>query len=100
MVAKDHQLILTLKRAGLKTNTNMYLGELHDIDGNIMVYLPSAPVKQKWYPLSQFNNVIVVDKLESKIVEVELIPNQGELDEQPEYTARIINPLNFNFHDN
>ena len=78
----------------------MYLGELHDVDGNIMVYLPSAPTKQKWYPLSKFNNVIVVDKLESRIVEVELIPNEGELDEQPEYTARVINLLNFNFHDN
>jgi hypothetical protein len=78
----------------------MYLGELHDIDGKIMVYLPSAPTKQKWYPLSKFNNVIVVDKLESRIVEVELIPNEGELDEQPEYTARVINLLNFNFHDN
>jgi hypothetical protein len=78
----------------------MYLGELHKLpDGKIMVYLPSAPTQQKWYELSTFNNVIVVDKLESKIVEVELIPNQGELDEQPEYTARIINPL-INFHDN
>ena len=74
----------------------MYLGELHDIDGNIMVYLPSVPTKQKWYPLSKFNNVIVVDKLESRIVEVELIPNQGELDEQPEYTARIVSQVNLN----
>jgi hypothetical protein len=78
----------------------MYLGELHKLpDGKVMVYLPSAPTQQKWYELSTFNNVTVVDKLESKIVEVELIPNQGELDEQPEYTARIINPL-INFHDN
>jgi hypothetical protein len=96
IIAKDYQLILTLKEAGPKTNTHMYLGELHDIDGNIMVYLPSAPVKQKWYPLSQFNNVIVVDKLESRIVEVELIPNEGELDEQPEYTARIVSQVNLN----
>ena len=95
MVAKDYQLILTLKEAGPKTR-NMYLGELHNIDGNIMVYLPSVPTKQKWYPLSQFNNVIVVDKLESKIVEVELIPNEGELDEQPEYTARIVSQINLN----
>jgi hypothetical protein len=78
----------------------MYLGELHELpDGKIMVYLPSAPTQQKWYELSKFNNVTVVDKLDSRIVEVELIPNQGELDEQPEYTARIINRL-INFHDN
>ena len=95
MVARDYQLTQILKRAGLKTR-NMYLGELHNIDGNIMVYLPSVPTKQKWYPLSQFNNVIVVDKLESKIVEVELIPNEGELDEQPEYTARIVSQINLN----
>ena len=75
----------------------MYLGELHKLpDGKIMVYLPSAPTQQKWYELSTFNNVIVVDKLESRIVEVELIPNQGELDEQPEYTARIVSQLNLN----
>ena len=75
----------------------MYLGELHELpDGKIMVYLPSAPTQQKWYELSTFNNVIVVDKLESRIVEVELIPNEGELDEQPEYTARIVSQLNLN----
>ena len=100
MVVKDYQLILIVKRAGQKTNTHMYLGELHNIDGNIMVYLPSVPVRQKWYPLSKFNNVIVVDKLESRIVEVELIPNQSEMDEQPEYTARIVEPFNFKFNDN
>ena len=79
----------------------MYLGELHKLpDGKIMVYLPSAPTQQKWYELSTFNNVTVVDKLDSRIVEVELIPNNSESDEQVEYTARVINPLNFNFHDN
>jgi hypothetical protein len=77
----------------------MYLGELHDIDGKIMVYLPSSPVRQKWYPLSQFNNVIVVDKLESRIVEVELIPNNSESDEQVEYIARIVEP-NLKINDN
>ena len=81
ITAKDYQLILILKVAGQKDKP-MYLGELHNIDGQIMVYLPSAPTKQKWYPLSKFNNVTIVDKLESKIVECELIPNQGELDEQ------------------
>lgn len=78
----------------------MYLGELHNLNGKILVYLPQVPFEQKWYPLSSFNNVTVVDKFESKIVEVELIPNQGELDEQPEYTARIVKPFNFNFNDN
>jgi hypothetical protein len=78
----------------------MYLGELYFIDGKVMVYLPSAPFAQKWYPIGKFSNITIVDKLESKIVEVELIPNQGEMDEQPEYTARIVKPSNFNFHDN
>jgi len=50
--------------------------------------------------LSKFNNVIVIDKLESRIVEVDLIPNHGELDEQPEYTARIVKPNKYNFNDN
>ena len=78
----------------------MYIGEIHNINGELLVHLPSVPFKQKWYPLSKFNNIIIQDKLESRIVEVELIPNQGELDEQPEYTARIVAPLNFKFHDN
>lgn len=78
----------------------MYIGEIHVVDGKVLVHLPSAPTQQKWYPISKFNNVIVVDKLESRIVEVDLIPNQGELDEQPEYTARIVKPNNYNFNDN
>lgn len=78
----------------------MYIGEIHNVDGKLMVHLPSVPFQQKWYPLSKFNNVLVVDKLESRIVEVDLIPNQGELDEQPEYTARIVKPFNYNFNDN
>lgn len=71
----------------------MYLGEIHNIDGKVMVHLPSAPTVQKWYLLSKFNNVKILDKLDSKIVEVALIPNMGELDEQPEYTARIVSPI-------
>jgi hypothetical protein len=99
MVARDYQLTLIIKRAGLNIK-NMYLGEIHQLpDGKVMVYLPSAPTQQKWYELSKFNNVNILDKISSKIVEVDLIPNQGESDEQPEYTARIINPL-INFHDN
>ena len=78
----------------------MYIVELHVGDGKVLVHLPSAPTQQKWYPLSTFNNVTVVDKLESRIVEVDLIPNQGELDEQPEYTARIVKPNNYDFNDN
>jgi hypothetical protein len=36
----------------------------------------------------------ILDNQDSKVVECELIPNHGELDEQPEYTARIINLKN------
>jgi hypothetical protein len=71
----------------------MYLGEIHNIDGKLMVHLPSVPTTQKWYPLSEFNNIQIPDKFDSRIVEVKLIPNHGDLDEQPEYTARIVSPI-------
>jgi hypothetical protein len=36
----------------------------------------------------------IIDKYDSRVVEVALIPLYDELDEQPEYTAQIItNPL-------
>jgi hypothetical protein len=36
----------------------------------------------------------IIDKYDSRIVEIVLIPKHEELDEQPEYTAQIIiNPL-------
>ena len=75
----------------------MYIGEIIAIDNSYFVHLPSAPTKQKVYPLSSISALNVLDHQDSKIVECELIPSNGELDEQPEYTARIItNPLNNN----
>jgi hypothetical protein len=52
-----------------------------------------VPVKQKVYNMSSILAMNIIDKYDSRIVEVVLIPKQDELDEQPEYTAHIINPL-------
>ena len=72
----------------------MYIGEIVSIGNSHFVYLPSVPFKQKVYPISSISAMNILDHQDSKIVECELIPNHGELDEQPEYTARIINSLN------
>ena len=40
--------------------------------------------------MSSISAMNILDNQDSKIVECELIPNHGELDEQPEYTARIV----------
>jgi hypothetical protein len=68
----------------------MYIGEIVAIGNSYFVYLPSTPLKQKVYPLSSSDaeKALVL----GKTVECELIPNNSELDEQVEYTARIINP--------
>jgi hypothetical protein len=70
----------------------MYIGEIVNIGNSYFVYVPSTPLKQKVYPLSSVQAMNILDNQDSKIVEVELIPNNAELDEQVEYTARIINP--------
>jgi len=85
-----YQLTQILKRVGQKNNL-MYIGTIVSIGNSHFVHLPSAPTKQKVYPLSSISALNVLDKQDSKIVECELIPNNGELDEQVEYTARIIN---------
>jgi hypothetical protein len=72
----------------------MYIGEIVAIGNSYFVHLPSVPMKQKVYPLSSIQAMNILDSQDSKIVECELIPNAGESDEQVEYTARIINPLN------
>lgn len=72
----------------------MYIGEIVAIGNSYFVHLPSVPMKQKVYPLSSIQAMNILDSQDSKIVECELIPNVGESDEQVEYTARIINPLN------
>jgi hypothetical protein len=72
----------------------MYIGEIVNIGNSYFVHVPSAPLKQKVYPLSSISAMNILDNQDSKIVEVELIPNNSESDEQVEYTARIINPLN------
>jgi hypothetical protein len=72
----------------------MYIGEIVNIDNSYFVYVPSVPYKQKVYPISSISAMNILDNQDSRIVEVELIPKHEELDEQPEYTAHIINPLN------
>jgi hypothetical protein len=72
----------------------MYIGEIVSIGNSHFVYLPSVPFKQKVYPISSISAMNILDNQDSRIVEVELISKHEELDEQPEYTARIINPLN------
>ena len=70
----------------------MYIGEIVNIGNSYFVYVPSVPLKQKVYPVSSVSAMNILDTQDSKIVEVELIPNNSELDEQVEYSARIINP--------
>lgn len=72
----------------------MYIGEIVSIGNSHFVYLPSVPFKQKVYPISSISAMNILDNQDSRIVEVELISKHEELDEQPEYTARIINSLN------
>jgi hypothetical protein len=71
----------------------MYIGEIVNIGNSYFVYVPSVPLKQKVYPVSSSQAIDILDTQDNKVVEVELIPNNSELDEQVEYTARIINPL-------
>jgi hypothetical protein len=71
----------------------MYIGEIVNIGNSYFVYVPSVPLKQKVYPVSSSQAIDILDTQDNKVVEVELIPNNTELDEQVEYTARIINPL-------
>jgi len=70
----------------------MYIGEIVNIGNSYFVYVPSVPVKQKVYPMSSIQAMNIIDKHDSRIVEVELIAAHNELDEQPEYTARIVKP--------
>jgi len=74
----------------------MYIGEIVNVGNSYFVYVPSVPVKQKVYPMSSILAMNIIDKYDSRVVEVALISKQEELDEQPEYTAHIINPLNNN----
>ena len=72
----------------------MYIGEIVNIGNSYFVYVPSVPVKQKVYNISSIQAMDIIDKYDSRIVEITLIPAYDELDEQPEYTAQIItNPL-------
>jgi len=72
----------------------MYIGEIVNIGNSYFVYVPSVPVKQKVYNISSIQAMNIIDKYDSRIVEIELIPTHEELDEQPEYIAQIIiNPL-------
>lgn len=70
----------------------MYIGEIVNIGNSYFVYVPSVPLKQKVYPVSSNQAIDILNTQDNKVVEVELIPNNAELDEQVEYTARIINP--------
>jgi hypothetical protein len=72
----------------------MYIGEIVNVGNSYFVYVPSVPIKQKVYPMSSILAMNIIDKYDSRVVEVALIPLYDELDEQPEYTAQIItNPL-------
>jgi hypothetical protein len=68
----------------------MYIGEIVNVGNSYFVYVPSVPVKQKVYNISSIQAMNIIDKYDSRIVEIELIPTHEELDEQPEYTAQII----------
>lgn len=68
----------------------MYIGEIVNIDNSYFVYVPSVPVKQKVYNISSIQAMDIIDKYDSRIVEIVLIPKHEELDEQPEYIAQII----------
>ena len=72
----------------------MYIGEIVNVGNSYFVYVPSVPVKQKVYNISSIQAMNIIDKYDSRVVEVVLIARHEELDEQPEYTAQIItNPL-------
>jgi hypothetical protein len=71
----------------------MYIGEIVNVGNSYFVYVPSVPVKQKVYPMSSILAMNIIDKYDSRVVEVALIARNEELDEQPEYTAHIINPI-------
>lgn len=68
----------------------MYIGEIVNIGNSYFVYVPSVPVKQKVYNISSIQAMNIIDKYNSRIVEIVLIPKHEELDEQPEYIAQII----------
>ena len=68
----------------------MYIGEIVNVGNSYFVYVPSVPVKQKVYNISSIQAMNIIDKYDSRIVEIELIPKHEELDEQPEYIAQII----------
>lgn len=68
----------------------MYQGEIFKKGDQYFVNLLNSKLAQKTYPLSKIQSLKIIDSQESKIVEVELVPNQEELDEQVEYTARLI----------
>jgi hypothetical protein len=78
----------------------VYIGEIVNVGNSYFVYVPSVPVKQKVYNMSSIQAMNIIDKYDSRIVEVVLIPKQDELDEQPEYTAHIINPIINNNEEN
>lgn len=65
-------------------------GEIFKRGNYYFVNLINTDLKQKTYPLSHFQSLKIVDSQESKIVDVELIPNIGESDEQVEYSAKVI----------
>jgi hypothetical protein len=67
-----------------------YQGQIFKRGDDYFVHVNNDTLKQKVYPLSHVQ-INFIDRFNSEIVEVQLIPNQGELDEQLEYTARIIN---------
>jgi len=68
----------------------MYQGEIFKKGDQYFVNLLDSKLAQKTYPLSKIQSLKIVDSQESKIVEVELIPNIGESDEQVEYSVKII----------
>ena len=68
----------------------MYIGEIVNVGNSYFVYVPSVPTKQKVYNMSSIQAMNIIDKYDSRIVEIALIPAYDELDEQPEYTAHII----------
>lgn len=85
----EYQLIQIIKRAGQRINL-MYIGEIMLIDGKYFVNVPSAPTKEKIYPVSTISAEFVLERQHSnKTVDVNLIPMHNESDEQPEYLAFI-----------
>jgi len=84
-----YQLTQILKRVGQKNNL-MFIGEIITIDDKYFVNLPSAPTKNKIYPVSTQSAEFVLERQGSnRTVDVNLIPIHKESDEQPEYLAFI-----------